>query len=407
MAFLPLLLAAPAITSVLPIITIAIAFGVGITALFYIASYVLESSQLQALAKEQLAATILTIFIVAVWWVFDATFDNIACSMITGSCNVTSGYIPPTHLGIAYSALEIVFAKLKSIYMSLYIYEVLIGFLSTVYVPMGTFNPLTALLPISFPPLVGLNMLSNAHTILVESIGTVMMAIIVKQHILNFAMYAIPTVLLPLGIALRCIPFFRTTGSSIIAICIAGYFIYPFSILLSNYMIFDKYVPVDTVYVPSVIGFCQKASGDTSDADALARRSAEINQFRKDWEGEISKAGKTEGFDWASWSSSKDKIVGGMESVFESTTKILGFMFRLFGEFSLGAMSILWGAGGNYGVIAGLFNFVLEEVAMVSQFVVVVVVTSVIEIILTITMYRNVAHIIGGEMDIAGLSKLV
>ena len=100
-----------------------------------------------------------------------------------------------------------------------------------------------------------------------------MMAIWAKQFILDFAKYSIPILLLPLGIALRAIPFFRTTGSSLIAICIILYFVYPLSIMLSSYMIFDVYKPGDITFVPKFGSFFPNAENFD-----LASEQSVINQ---------------------------------------------------------------------------------------------------------------------------------
>ena len=96
-----------------------------------------------------------------------------------------------------------------------------------------------------------------------------------------------------------------------------------------------------------------------------------------------------------------------IENAGKSAFVILKFMFRLFGEFSFGIMSIFWGGALHFGIISGLFYFLTEEVTIVSQFVILVIVTSVFEIIMTVTMYRNISMLIQGEIDIAGLSKIV
>ncbi|MBI2079853.1 hypothetical protein HYT84_03740 [Candidatus Micrarchaeota archaeon] len=81
-------------------------------------------------------------------------------------------------------------------------------------------------------------------------------------------------------------------------------------------------------------------------------------------------------------------------------------MIKIFGDFGLGMLSFFWG-GTPYGPVGGMYYFIVEEVVMVSQFVILVLITSVFEIIITITMYRNISALIGGEIDIVGLSKLV
>ena len=56
---------------------------------------------------------------------------------------------------------------------------------------------------------------------------------------------------------------------------------------------------------------------------------------------------------------------------------------------------------------AALFKFVVQEVTIIGTFVGLVTFTSVLELIISITMYRNIAMLIGGEVELIGLSKLV
>jgi len=65
------------------------------------------------------------------------------------------------------------------------------------------------------------------------------------------------------------------------------------------------------------------------------------------------------------------------------------------------------GKGIPLGSSGGLYKFIIEEVVAISQFIILVTITSVIEIIITITMYRNISELIGGEVEIMGLTKLV
>jgi hypothetical protein len=56
---------------------------------------------------------------------------------------------------------------------------------------------------------------------------------------------------------------------------------------------------------------------------------------------------------------------------------------------------------------AGLYHFLIMEISMISPFMILIMLSTVIEIILTITMYRNVSILIGGEAEIVGLTKIV
>lgn len=384
---------------------IAVSFSIAVlvTAFFYLLSNILNHPPLNALAKEELAALILSIFIIGGWLFIQATLNQFSCSSVFGSCTFSASKFSVGHMQVAWGSLEILFQKLKSIYLGLYTYEVVIGFLSTVYVPLGTFNPLLALVPASFPPLVGLSMLSNAHTVLVEAIGMVMIAIVAKQELLNFAQYSIPLVLLPMGLVFRALPLYRTTGSSIIAICVCLYFIYPLTVILSNYMIFDLYKPADFTYAPSAFGFCKSQASGQDPLDALEEKSEAITEFRNMLNEEANPTVILQAQKSTSWWQKIWNFLKGTWGVITSVAVVLWEMTKLIFDFSSPIRNMF----SQYSVITGLYDFVIDEVVIVSQFVVVVIVTSVFEIIITVTMYRNISLLIGGEVDIAGLSKLV
>jgi hypothetical protein len=56
---------------------------------------------------------------------------------------------------------------------------------------------------------------------------------------------------------------------------------------------------------------------------------------------------------------------------------------------------------------AGLYFFIIKEVTLVSPFIILIILTTVIEIIITVTMYRNISLLIGGEAELIGLTKIV
>jgi hypothetical protein len=56
---------------------------------------------------------------------------------------------------------------------------------------------------------------------------------------------------------------------------------------------------------------------------------------------------------------------------------------------------------------AGLYYFIIREVTTISPFIILIILTTVIEIVITVTMYRNVSLLIGGEAEVIGLTKLV
>ena len=56
---------------------------------------------------------------------------------------------------------------------------------------------------------------------------------------------------------------------------------------------------------------------------------------------------------------------------------------------------------------AGLYHFLIMEITTVSPYLILIMLTTVIEIVITVTMYRNVSLLIGGEAELIGLTKVV
>lgn len=396
---------------------IAIALGLGVlgTALFYMLAYALQHAPLFAIAKEELSALLFTGIIIVFWVSSGLVLDPLVKGII-----LPAGFQPQTeisgltssHVTLALGSLDILFNKVVEMYTSMYLFEALIGFLSTISFPLGSPVAGTAIISFSLMPFDGLVLLSNAHTIVVESIGHLIGVIAAKRFILLFCRDAIPIIFLPLGLVFRAIPFLRTTGSSIIAICFAGYFVLPLAILFSNALIFDIYEPADFVYMPQQMGPYKSELTQTNvdNEIKLSRRKGHelIEQFTaKDITEETLTRKECSGNAVAEmFCSAGHFIVGIFEGIWgfaKTVFSIWKFMMGLTGDFFSFLTNPLLPSSAS----AGLYYFIIDAVVTHGQFLVIIVVTSVFEIIFTITMYRNIAMLIGGELEIAGLGKLV
>lgn len=417
---MPLLLILP--DAAMISIGVALTLGVIVTALFYMLAYAFQHPPLIAMAKEELAALLFSIVIIAFWLGSDVTLNPLAMAMVApnagqvGAAGMTAqagaSGLGSAHVTLAIASLDIMLQKLRSMYVSMYLYEALIGFLSTISFPLGSPIPAVSIISFSINPFDGLNLLSNAHTIIVEAIGQMMTFVWAKQFILIFARDAVPLIFLPLGLVFRAIPFLRTTGSSIIAICFAAYFVLPFAVLFSNFLIFNVYQPADFTYMPEHIGPYK------SDLDA-AKVQAEItasrgkgNELAQGFTAPSVAAGAATSGDCGGngfarmWCAAENMFKGIASTVSDFASNVFGmwkFMMGMTGDFlSFWANPLLPSSA-----TAGLYYFVIDAVVAESQFLVMVLITSVVEIIFTITMYRNIAMLIGGEMEIAGLSKII
>jgi hypothetical protein len=404
-------------------ISLSLGFAITVTALMFIVSYALQNPQLIAVAKEELAALIFTIFLLMFWLGCDVAFNGISSGIVLASLPpslqnmVTPGSVAgltSNHVELALSCLDVIYQKLKAQYINLYLFEVLIGFLSTISFPI--MNPLPAVNMVSFSlaPFTGLTMLSNAHTMIVESISYMMTVIWAKQFIVLFSRDVVPLMLLPLGLVMRAFPFFRTTGSSIIALSFALYFVLPFSIILSSYLIFDVYEPADFIYTPSEASFFKSDRGEGAWQDMITGGSKQGDNIIKQFNAESPLVASTQ----------KGKECEGnfVVHIFCSTYNVFKNGLGLVADFAKTTFS-MWkfmiGMSGDFfftafnnpmmpaSTSAGLYFFIIREVASISPFIILITVATVFEIIFTVTMFRDISLLIGGEAELIGLTKVV
>ena len=409
-------------------IAVSLMFGVCMTASLFMIAYALQNPQLVAVAREELAALFFSVFIILFWLTADGLLNAAASGLLLSTIPsdvaaqispCVSGPTCPTsltssHITLALASQEIVYQRLKATYTDLYLYEALIGFLSTISFPLGSPLPAINLISFSIAPFTGLVLLSNAHTVVVEAIGYMIPVVWAKEFILMFTQDAIPLLFLPLGLTMRAFPFFRTTGSSIIALCFALYFVFPFAVILSNYLIFDIFQPADFAYTPaSVSAFGTERSKEDIGSDFDEGRDRVSDEL----------LGPLGAPDVAASASTQEECTGnsivhllcsaqnilenawnGIVGFVKTIWNIWKFMMGFTGDFfrTLFTNPLMPGSPS-----AGLFYFIIAEVANVSPIIILIAMTTVIEIIITVTMYRNIALLIGGEAEIVGITKIV
>ncbi|MBU0533109.1 hypothetical protein KKB44_06470 [Candidatus Micrarchaeota archaeon] len=421
--FLPLLVSLPASAGVM--IGVSLAFGIFVVGVMYLVAYLMQSPPMSAIANEELAAFLFTVFIVFFWLGFDSVLNGITLGLLASALpHDLSTFLSPTylsdlsinHLNLAIASLDIISKKLIAQYSDLYLFEALIGFLSTVTFPLGSPVPAVNVISFSLAPFTGLALLSNAHTTIVEAIGYIITVVWAKEFILVFARDAVPILLLPLGIVLRASPLFRKTGSSIIALAFALYFVFPFAVLLSNYLIFDVYQPADFAYTPVSSSYLntEKSSDNWQAQIEEGRRHAAeeiLDQFQAPDVVELA-------------SDSPDDECSGnfIIRMLCSIKNIITTAFTVVGSFISTVFTIWWfmiGMTGDFfmsgfnnpllpaSASAGLYYFIIREVTTISPFIILIIFTTVVEIVITVTMYRNISLLIGGEAELIGMTKIV
>ena len=393
-------------------------FAVVVTALFFMIAAFFQSPRLTAMAHEEFAALIFTAIII-LFWIAGAGFLNGITTGIVGISGVSEyasgndvGGLSISHIDLALASNDIFLTKLKSLYVNLYLYEVLIGFLSTISFPILSWIAGPAMISFSLMPFISLGMLSGAHTSVVEAIGLLAAMLWAKEFILIFCRDVIPLILLPIGIVLRAFPLSRTTGSSIISVCFMGYFVFPLAVLFSYFVVFDLYEPAEPPPIPSAFSLFKTNGGEMftqEDAEHLVNSTQSQSETMHDdlfsaehAAEQATSVGACEGIQLFCsikniWAGAKEIVTSFVKTVKGIWLFMMGFMGDL-----TSVTDILFPSS----VAAGLYDFIIREVTHVAQFVVVVVLTSIIEIIIALTMYRNISWIIGGEMELAGITKV-
>jgi ABC-type multidrug transport system fused ATPase/permease subunit len=374
------------------LVFLAMLIGGAIAILYYLLSKVLASPQIEAFAKEEFSQWFINLFIVILWLtVYGAlgTIISIAACGGAPSCDQFS---------LAFFALDTVYWHMLSAYLSFLSIEFFVGFFSSVgfSLPLGT--PLMAVKWIGFQPLGGLSMLSNSVVNIVESIGMLLGLVIGREQLLSLFRDLVPKFLLPFGLLLRALPFTRITGSSLIAISFAAFFIFPLSIVLSHYMMFEMqetnaYIPI----VPTPTGLCELPENEKAFEDAatyLEDKNKKVGEYL------LYSEDSQVTYD-SFYYQFTDMISSAAEGLGAATSNIFGVTSQWFSFSTVAAFA-------KPTAFAYFFYYlVLNQLQASARIAVMTAVSFVLEIIITITGYRAIAAAIGGELEILGLTKVV
>lgn len=388
------------INSVIPLALLAFFTSLLIVSLLYMLSNFLQSPDLAKFARENLISTIFAGFIAVLFFLFFGIIGHfsslIACE---NQCK--------DHLEVAKYGVEIVKSKIWSLYWQLYVFEIMMGLLSTLTfsVPLGallfiiTRNPIFSVSSpsLTFMPFAGLAPLVDAHTKVVDFVGFAMLGIIARGILIDFVanyMY----IFFALGLVLRSFVFTKKTGASLLAIAAIAYFVYPLSVILTNYLLFEVYKPVNFASVPSAITFCREGENIVKIAELFNR---EVNKF---YEAELSKVVEKP------WYSKVWEIIKIMASTAYHTVSgtfnvlVSFFPHILYNPHSptITFYNFLTPVGT---IFKTFYSYVLAEIQIQIQFLVIVIVSFVLEIIISITSYRALAAFMEGETEIFGLTE--
>ena len=319
----------------------------------------------------------------------------------------------------------ILMPRLMKGYTSLMLTQMFTGLLAGLYTSINIPAFKVIGVEVSFLPWVMLNPLNQAHTMIVDMIGTAMAGVTAQNMLLKFIEAAALPVFLPFGLMLRAFPFSRKTGSTIIAVVVAAYFVYPISILI-NEQIWMMIVeppcqpqptgvsclpqgdlctsPLECASYSCRGGQCASPLTDFTEYSSIyslcngnpepAKIEETFNTLEKEQEqtlldmyfsgSPVHKATQAEG-----------RLKDGLGTM---AARHVGSALKF-------ATSLLYPLPGP--AAQTVFSQIEVLIMDAAQYVLLVMVFVVVSIVVSLTMLKDIALLLGGEPRIFGLSKLV
>lgn len=373
---------------------VALLFHTVLASLYYMFSKILNSTTQIAVSKELVAQLFFSVFLLLAFMSLDSIVPTLVGGLVcfdepSADCSSLS------HIRLAYFALEMLLVNFESLYIKFYTFEMLVAILSSISMTLGVFRVFLFVFSFHISPFVALVMIANVQVIIVESIGYSLGILYAKELILEMVTYAVPFVFFPLGLFFRSLPQLRTTGSTILALCFTMFFVFPLSLILTNYIVFDLYKPT-SIYI------------NFDDPDPVAQVCSE-GTSGVDLDHLVDEFGSIE--------SDIDSIpVEQDEGIF---TKIINLVVAMF-EGLWGLATLLWtlltvmykGGGltsflNPVAYLRAYYYYLIMELLVAAQFLVTIITTTILEFIIIVTAHRSISSAIGGETEIFGLSKII
>ena len=334
----------------------------------------------------------------------------------------------------------IMITHLTNIYISLFSLEFWLGPISTFGTNFYGMEGMVSSNAADFAPNAGLTPISEATITITDLIGVGIGVLFAQKVLLMFFHTTALAVFLPLGLGFRAVPFLRKTGSTIIALALVAYFIFPITIWI-NYNTYGLVYPAPPAKTSMQswanyqslmqIGSRRTTDGKILGIIPLADESAgHYEQRVRDAYGamqtdvQLSLWEKIENFLNSAWNiiyqqpgSWWETLMPGSESspgdmnIMQPARqiKVLGFMFverlrdMLRTEVQVAAFPVIGAAIPP----EHLFNMLSDELHTSMQWFALNLLFLVNTLIITITLFRDISLTIGGDPRIFGLSKLV
>ncbi|VVB56474.1 Uncharacterised protein [uncultured archaeon] len=314
------------------------------------------------------------------------------------------------------SSKGVMVGHLMNIYIGLFTLELPLGTISTFGVSAYLPEPLVSSISLDFAPHAALSPISEATITITDLIGVGVSTLIMQKILLQFIHQNAIAVFLPLGLGFRAIPFLRKTGSTIIALTLALYFVFPLTIWINQQVYFGlqggivngQYqhpVISDWTNYHTLLQACvpQTPAERENPQLVIDRVQRDIAQPYAANASDVEKALREKIY------GSAKNAQGQTVSIYMPTSQANALIEALKNNGQLVTTYLLHPAFalGPSLPVDFFYSALVDQITVGAQWFALNLLFLVNTLIITITLFRDISLAIGGEPRIFGMSKLV
>lgn len=170
--------------------------------------------------------------------IVSAIMVGILITFITVLFGISTNLAGGNPLDVAHNCLNLMLYDTAGIFLSIFLYNMFIGAVSTLmigfFIPITIPEVLTIRIGSYVSPMAGFAAMSVGIETIFNLLSVMVAVILTEEVLLDFFRAVMLKYFLPLGILMRTFPLTRVAGSTIIAVAIGAYIIYPLAIIYST-----------------------------------------------------------------------------------------------------------------------------------------------------------------------------
>jgi uncharacterized membrane protein YwzB len=422
-------------------------FGIGFlfTVIYYMYAKAMNDKVIESRAKTAVFSVFETMAIFAIIIMFNPLFEVLIQSL-AGIPQQTADVSMP-HLKLAEVAMNEYYSKSLSLYKSMILSEFAIQFLvqmTSVEIPVTLMSGSPASIAmgymgirVSTDEMFGI--INGVYNTMIRTCIDVMLMTLMRKSILDLALPAM-ALIFPLGLFFRGLYITKRTGSSLIALSIVLYFVYPLSITFGSWLA-HNFVPVVSysdiasdpmdpstyaaAYSPGNLARAHlDSTADSASAMAFnsyisVPESSDLNTAGTDNSGSTVTLGNLASSElylapgrWLGTLAAKSfaySTAGGLINFALTFMSPETMGISIAAQFLVNIVTglIMLTSIGWFSLVSFAFNSVIAQGVVMMNQLGMLAVTIVLDVLMCVTSYRILADILAGDKSILGLSKVL